>query len=81
MVCILTSSFIVSLVVEEDLESPNLCLLNGRIVGENLLLYFEIFLFGLPGYILSARLLDFVVVAVIIGFGVVVVVEVKESLY
>ena len=43
-------SFVVSLVVEEVLDGPNLCFLKGRIVGEKRFPYLEGFLDGLAGY-------------------------------
>ena len=79
VVCVvMTLPLVVSLVVEDVLDSPNLCFLKGRIVGENLLPYFDGFLVGLAGYFLWVVLLG---VVVVLGLVVVTVVEVRESLY
>ena len=79
VVCVvMTLPLVVSLVVEDVLDSPNLCFLNGRIVGENLLPYLDGFLVGLAGYFLWVELLG---VVVVLGLVVATVVEVRESLY
>ena len=53
VVCVVrTLSFVVSLVVEEVLDCPNLCFLKGRIVGANRFPYLEGFLDGFAGYFL-----------------------------
>ena len=79
VVCVVTTlSFVVSLVVEEVLGGPNLSFLKGRIVGANRFPYLEGFLDGMAGYFLWVELFD---VVVVLGLGVVTVVEVSESLY
>ena len=72
-------SFVVSwLVVAEVLDNPKMCFLKGRWVGSNLFRYLEGFLVGDPGYFLWVVLRSVVEVS---GFGVVTVVDVRESRY
>ena len=77
VVCKTILSLVVSLVVAEVLECPNLCFLNGRIVGENRFPYLEGFLLGLEEYFFTVDVLTVVVEGVVV----VIVVEVRESLY
>ena len=62
-----------------NLELPNLCFLNGRIVGEKRFAYLEYFLVGTAEYFFRVGAFAVVVVA---GVDVVVVVvDVRDSLY
>ena len=80
VVCCVIFFVVVSRVVVEVLDCPDVRLLKGRIVGANRLPYFEGLFVGRPGYFMEVVELLFVVVMV--GLGVVtVVVEVRESLY
>ena len=79
VVCKITLSLVVSLVVvAEVLECPYLCFLNGLIVGEKRFEYLEGFLLGCAEYFLRVEVLTVVVEGVVV---VIIVVEVRESLY